>query len=298
MNCRLSIGIVTYLRRFETYFKPLIRKISFLFPDYDTVVFVNGHFDKQRQIQYLRDLTAFLRKYPGIRYVTYEDHQALARGWNWLVMMAKCDRILILNDDVSFNAEFRYNLEHLPSVPDVFTINGSFSHFVISKNVIRQVGWFDERFVGVGDEDSDYILRLAMKGVELPNLHIRGLFNYIARDDQCGWSNISGVVHGKYSEINRECLKKKWSRSDYGPVPSNSAFQVIYKGEVWNAALNEPPDAMPEYYPMTCLDAGEPLTRGGMFCVSIIPKTVGFLSFLYWTMRMKLGSWLRTQSQP
>ena len=164
---KCSIGIVTYLGRFETYFKPLIRKIHFLFPDYDIIVFINGHYDTIKQIQYLKDVTYFLRKYPNIRYVTNLEHQPLARGWNWLVFMAKNQKILILNDDVSFNWEFRHNLERLPSVPDIFTLNGSWSHFVISKEIIRKVGWFDERFYGVGDEDIDYKFRLSMSEINL-----------------------------------------------------------------------------------------------------------------------------------
>jgi hypothetical protein len=252
-----SIGIVTYLARFETYFKPLIRKLYFLFPDYDINVFINGHYDTVKQIQYLRDVTCFLRKYPSICYVTNWEHQSLARGWNWLVLMARCERVIILNDDISFSGEFRHQLERRRCLPEIFTFNGSFSHFVISKEIIRKVGWFDERFLGVGDEDSDYICRLARKGIPLGDVCIHGLHNYVASPDDPSWAQLSSAIHGKYSQINRDFLMKKWWRSDYGPVPQEGSFKVRYHEHEWDAALNAEVEEMPEYYPMECLQASD-----------------------------------------
>jgi len=250
-NC--SIGVVTYLGRFESYFQPLIRRLHFLFPDYDINVFINGHYDTVKQIQYLKDITCFLRKYPAIRYVTNLEHQPLARGWNWLVFMAKNDRILILNDDVSFNWEFRHNLENLPSVPHIFTLNGSWSHFVISKDIIRKVGWFDERFLGVGDEDGDYICRLAMEGLPLKNISVRRLNNYVASQEDAGWANFSNIVNEKYSQINREFFLKKWYHSAFDEVPIEGSIPLIFDGGSYRIALREGCDDMPEYYPMTVL---------------------------------------------
>jgi len=292
-NC--SIGIVTYLGRFETYFKPLIRKLHFLFPDYDIIVFINGHYDTVKQIQYLKDVTYFLRKYPNIRYVTNLEHQALARGWNWLVFMAKNDRILILNDDVSFNWEFRHNLESLPSVPDIFTLNGSWSHFVISKDIIREVGWFDERFYGTGDEDYDYKFRLAMSEINLIDIIINGLHNFVAPIGDAGWANVSNVIHEKYSEINRDFLKKKWLISNHKNKVDKTLSIYCYPEE-WEIGLNPELEITPEYYPLRCLEVqnGKFIKFSfNIFLAKNFAKIMSLSNTFYWTSRRFLGAWVR-----
>ena len=195
-----TIGVVTYLGRFEKYFQPLIRRLHFLFPDYEINVFINGHHDNFLQSGYLRKATAFLQQYPNVRYLTNLSHRSLACGWNRLILMANRDRVLILNDDVFPEMEFRYNLERLENPPDIFTINESFSHFLITKDIVRRVGWFDERFLGIGHEDWDYICRMALQGITPQTVLVHGLINYVAPPTMASWAKISDVVHGKYSQ--------------------------------------------------------------------------------------------------
>lgn len=257
MTSRLSIGVVTYAARFEPYFKPLVRQLHAAFPDYDIIVFINGHYDAPMQIAYLREVTSFLRGYPEIRYVTHEQHQPLARGWNWLAMMAESDRVLILNDDVTVRPLFRYELERLRSMPVFFMINNSWSHFCITKALIRRVGWFDERFVGVGDEDGDYMCRLAHEGVPIANVPMRGIGNIIAAQDNAGWRNLSGLVNGKYAQVNRQVFIEKWYHSQFEPVPDDGSFVLRYKDEEYRVALKEPAGSMPQFYPMDVLDRAQ-----------------------------------------
>jgi hypothetical protein len=294
MSIECSIGVVTYFGRFESYFKPLIKKLSFLFPDYDINVWINGHHDTVKQVKYLREVTAFLRNYCNIRYVTNLEHQPLARGWNWLILMSRCGHVLIFNDDVSVDWEFRHRLEHLHRAPKIFTLNNSWSHFVISKKIVRAVGWFDERFLGIGDEDGDYMCRLAMQGIPLGNIAIHGLHNFMAPQDDAGWAPLSGAIHGKYSRINREFLMKKWWRSDYGLVPKKGSFKVRYHEAEWDVALNTDLEGMPEYYPLECLQASENGKPGRRYSVAtLLAQTCSWAHSLYWRLRLTAGGWLR-----
>lgn len=291
-NC--SIGIVTYLGRFAEYFQPLIRRLQSIFPDYDLNVFLNGHYDQAKQIQYLREATAFLRSYPAVRYVTNWEHQPLARGWNWLVLMARGEQVLILNDDVDFTWEFRHHLEHLRGLPGIFTLNGSFSHFVISKEIIRQVGWFDERFLGIGWEDTDYICRLAGQGIPLGDIAIPGLANYVAPQKECAWAPQSGTASGKYAQMNLELFLKKWHHSDYGPVPEEGSFKVDYFGYQWSAALIEGTEAMPQFYPLDCLgqSSGHLAGFGARLC-GRGARALSWLESWYWRVRLAAQAGLR-----
>jgi len=255
MGTNFSIGVVTYLGRFESHFRRLIRDLNFAFPDCDINVFINGHYDSVKQIEYIRKVTSFLRQYNNIKYVTHERHQPLARGWNWLVMMSGNDKILILNDDITVRPGFRYEIrDKLASSPDFFTINGSWSHFMISKEIVRKVGWFDERFIGVGDEDGDYMCRLAMYGIPIKSVAIPGIDNHVAEQNDCGWANFSSVIDGKYAQVNRDFFVKKWFHSGFEAVPKPH-FILQYKTESYEVALKEPIDEMPLYYPAGVLDS-------------------------------------------
>ena len=293
-NC--SIGIVTYLGRFETYFKPLVKKLHWVFPDYDINVFINGHYDTARQIQYLKDVTCFLQKYPNIRYVTNLEHQSLARGWNWLILMAQCERVMVLNDDVSFNCELRHNFEGILQFPEICTLNGSWSHFIISKSMIKKLGWFDERFLGIGDEDYDYIFRLALKGIPLGNISIQGLHNHMAPPTEASWANISGIVHGKYSTINRDFLRKKWLISEHQSASNNYSMKVMCHYEEWEIGINENIEEAPEYYPKEVLNYKNIDKIENNYIIVILTsfaKICSFVNFIYWAARRGLGIFLR-----
>jgi len=207
-----SIGVVTYVARYEKYFIPLIKQLTSIFPDKEIICAINGHPDNSLQIEYLKNVTAFLKQFPNVKYITHEIHQPIARCWNWLALMSFSPAILILNDDIKVNLLFRKDFEKIfTENQDFFVINSSWSHFLISKNIIKEIGWFEERLLGSGDEDGDYIARMAIKDREVTNKLCRGIINYVAEQKNAGWKNISGVGHGKYSDINKEFMIKKWS---------------------------------------------------------------------------------------
>jgi hypothetical protein len=296
MAFRFSIGVVTYLGRFETYFKSLLRQLNFIFPDYDIIVFLNGHHNLDKQIDYLQKATSLLVQYPRVRYLTNISHQPLARAWNWLILMAACEHILILNDDVTLNLEFRHNLEKLDSVPQICTINKSWSHFLISKEVVKQVGWFDEGLAGMGYEDYDYIFRLARRGIMVKNLAVHGVLSYIAPSTDASWAAISEVVAGKYSKVNYDYFMKKWSWSEYGEVPASKAFKVLYEpyGQEWLVSLHEPLSPREDCYPRESLRYRAPPARGIPLSIKgIAAQMLSFINSSYWSCRLALAAYLR-----
>jgi hypothetical protein len=168
--------------------------------------------------------------------------------------MSSLPWVLILNDDIYCDLEFRYHLEKLEDLPTIFTLNGSFSHFVINKEVISRVGWFDERFIGVGWEDGDMICRLAFRGVPLEHIPLEGLRNYVAGQKDTGWAKKSTAIYHKYAGVNLEVFKKKWWHSHWSPVPQKGAFKISYCGDEWTVAPNDALGEMPFYYPLSCLE--------------------------------------------
>jgi hypothetical protein len=293
-NC--SIGIVTYLGRFDKYFKPLMKQLHLLFPDYDINVFINGHYDTLKQAQYLKAVTAFLQNYPNTCYLTNIEHQSLARAWNWLVLMARCNRVLLLNDDVSFKLSFRYYLEKLQPIPEIFTLNKTWSHVVVSKDIIRKVGWFDERFMGVGFEDTDYVIRLARKGIPLEDREIHGLLNLhdgLALPEDTGWADISGLTLGKYSQINWEFFKKKWGVGEGNPESDSGGITIPAVGVAWHLKPDAAMQEVPEFYPLDSLNqAGGRKLGPGMRVRGKVAQAVSWLGSKYWQARLAVGAWL------
>jgi hypothetical protein len=297
MYRKLSIGVVTYLGRFETYFKPLIRKLYFLFPDYDIVVFINGHYDTMNQIRYLRNVTSFLSNFPTIRYVTNLEHQSLAAGWNWLLMMARCDRVLILNDDVSFKWSFRYYLENLQQIPEIFTLNKIWSYVVVSKDIIQKVGWFDERYRGTGYEDTDFVIRLALKGIAMEDRRIHGLENIhdcLSPLEDVGWAKISGPTFHNRSELNRQFFMEKWGIINPGEKTETEAMKIYAVGNEWLLQPHKALQEATEFYPMGCLD-NSPFHQPSMGARirGHLVKTLSYLNSIYWQIRLTLGAWCR-----
>lgn len=215
-NANYSIGIVTYHARFEEYFQPLIKRLVSIFPDHEILVVMNGHPDRDRQIRYLQKATAFLSQLPNVRYLTHLDNQSLSLCWNELVLLANTENLLLLNDDTEVSELFRHELEPYVSTHPLITFNHSWSHFLISKEAVRQAGWFDERFPGVGYEDSDYAYRLSMVSIPIKNVNSHGLRNFVAANPDAGWHKLTRDSSKKHGEVNLPLFQQKWS------IPGNS----------------------------------------------------------------------------
>ena len=271
-----SIGIVTYLGRYETYFQPFMRELVAIFPDREIVVFVNGHYDIVQQTAYLKKVTSFLGMFSNVRYVTHLEHQSLALGWNHLVWMSHHPRVLICNDDLRVDPVFRQHMERgLAEYPDFFVINRSWSHFMIAKDIIRKVGWFDERFKGVGYEDGDYMVRMITAQCPLVSIPCAGVKNIVADQANAGWATQSKVTRGKYSLINEDFFRDKYESNFTGREDRSDdvyAIRFQWNGETLKATLRGGM-ATPEFYPLSILgDTITPIPApAGMRIIGLVP---------------------------
>jgi predicted glycosyltransferase involved in capsule biosynthesis len=233
-----SIGVVTYINRYHTYFKKNIESLRKYFPDKQIICIINGHPDKARHLVYLKEITNWLSGLDNVKYITFEDHQSLAKCWNWILLMSSTESVLFLNDDILVKQSFRQDLEnHFSKNLGFFTINNSFSHFLLSKKVVNKIGWFDERLLGIGQEDGDYLIRLAMGNVELINLPCRDIVNFVAPNSDPGFKNISSTTGGKYSSINREFMEKKWFFNHFTKDEFIPDIEFIWNTEPYKAKL-------------------------------------------------------------
>ena len=247
-----SIGVVTYVNRYHTYFKKNIFNLLKYFPDKQIIVIINGHPNKVNNIAYLKEITQWLSSL-NVQYITFEDHQPLAKCWNWLLLMSNSPRNLFLNDDILIHEKFRHDFEnHLVLNNDFFAINNSFSHFILSKKIVKQVGWFDERFLGIGEEDGDYLMRMSKAGIELKNLHCRDIINFVAQGLDPSFRDISSN-NGKYSSVNREFLGEKWFFNHINTEDFNYDIKFKWNDEEYLVKLKKGMET-PVFYDFSLLD--------------------------------------------
>lgn len=258
-----SIGVVSYHARFDTFFKPLTNRLTSIFPDKEIICVINGHPNRTLQISYLDKVTTFLKQFRNVRYVTYDQHQSLAKCWNQLVILSDTQKTLIMNDDTQVTELFRQEFESKVLHKETSTINHSWSHFLVSKAIIKKTGWFDERLLGVGHEDADFALRMIVAGVEVDDTQCLGLSNFVAQQEDSGWKDISKQSAGnKYSQINLDFFKTKWITDNIDPTAQGLKYTYAWNGSIlrFSPITDEP---TPMFYEFTCLDKEPEKTEAG-----------------------------------
>jgi hypothetical protein len=260
-NVDYSIGIVTYVERFEKSFKRLAIELSKQFPEVEKNAVINGFPDKVKQLRYIKEVTEFLYDCGFKHVVTYEDHQSLAKGWNTLLIMSNAPKVLILNDDCEVGTNFRNEFESQRSNHEWLFLNESFSHFMTSKAVIKKIGWFDERFLGIGHEDGDYARRCAVAGFEYDvGIICPSLKNLQIKEEYVSYTTKASERSGNYSQFNEKYFKKKWRHAD-GPRKGYTLIPIRHL----NAYAGLPPGKnsyckqrwgmdTPIFYPFDILD--------------------------------------------
>ena len=205
-----TIGIVTYVVRFEM-FKALLKRMRNAFPHSRIVVAVNGYYQPDRQRAYLARMKAFTDSYSNFELIPHTRPQSLCKLWNELILASQTEKIFIVNDDIDIAPHFASALCTSGILEkQIAIINESWSHFLISKHTIAQVGWFDERLFGVGGEDWDYEARLAFAGVALDNFRLKGILNLSIYTSDFSFGASVERVEKKYTLSSARFLWRKW----------------------------------------------------------------------------------------
>lgn len=215
-----TVSVVTYAKRFDEWLKPLLKEIHTQRPNVEVILSVNGernHFDQV----YRRKMLELVAEYPNVYPIFYPRFRSLSRIWNLAVQASPAENTLLLSDDISIEKGFfdEYEKVTLPS----FSINLSFSAVSINKQELIDANWFEERYLGIGWEDGEFMERYKqVKNLtEFPNANIESCKNvdnpaffkvhnpklseYIKNEKP--EDRIAGqkrdLKHGRYSEFNR-----------------------------------------------------------------------------------------------
>lgn len=214
-----SIVITTFDKRFQEFLIPLITNIKQERPAVEIIVTANGSCKASFNEDYRRQLLSFLAQQPNCFPIVFPNFQSLAKMWNRGILTATHEQVLVLNDDLNIpsgvKGGFFDKLESLlHSHPGTFKINGSFSHYVISKKELIEVGFFDERLLGLGEEDGDFYWRYHEKySREIPSIDLPSIDNI--NSDVADEGYTKGIRTA--AKFNREFIKKtKYKKTIWG----------------------------------------------------------------------------------
>ncbi len=239
-----SIGMVTYVVRFKI-FKKNFMNLHKNFSDVPIIICVNGYYDKNKQEQYLVNINNFLKKFENVTVVTHVEPQALSKLWNQIILYSKTEKFFIFNDDIEFSPYTRRSLLNSSILQyNICTINSSWSHFLLSKNVVKKVGWFDERLFGVGGEDWDYEARLAFAEIETHMIKSKQLLNKSILTKDFSYGKEIDVVEGKYTKSSSDFLFRKWEVT----TKEDKESKYLWERYIKPIKGMETPNFYPDYF--------------------------------------------------
>jgi hypothetical protein len=220
---RISIGITTFGARFERYFVPLLSRIKEYAPECEVVVAVNGEHRQPFGDEYRRQILEFIARHRHVFPVVFPQFRGLAKLWNSIVIHASHDHVLLLNDDIMINgAGFLEDicLAIRKNHGRTFLINRSWSHFLVSREELDELGYFDERLLGIGEEDGDMTWRYIQRyGNPITNVRMKGFVNY-AEETVNSYKPVNIQSHSgtKYSLFNRRFIFSEKYEPDPGGI--------------------------------------------------------------------------------
>lgn len=213
----MSICLVTFKERRELI-KTLIPRIREVIPsDVDIILAVNGNFEEDMPDDYRSEMLQLSMSHKNVYPIICADFMSLSKLWNTLVLFSKTEYNFIMTDDLVISNPDVYKITSdytERSGEQFFTINGGFSHFVLTKTFLHQIGYFDERLLAYGEEDGDLVHRyIKMFDRQVPTLPIQGFYNGAAY--HLKMKNTDNHVDNKPT-VNREIIKIKYADDPTG----------------------------------------------------------------------------------
>lgn len=240
----ISIGITTFENRFHAYFVPLLNKIREYDTETEIIVAINGEHKQEFSEEYRENILQFLATQEKIFPVMFPRFRGVAKLWNTIIINATHDHILILNDDIDITDQnflkiIKENIRK--NKTKSFTINNSWSHFLLNRDEIDYLGYFDERLLGIGEEDGDIIWRYFQEFRKLIANFSMKCFKNFADESVHSYKPLNIKCHSntKYSLFNRNFMFKQKYTKDTSGIKGIFDYPVTMKDQGPPQYVNE-----------------------------------------------------------
>jgi len=243
-----KIVIVTFSKRFFTNCLPLIKELRASGINQEIYVGINGDngmsYDPTLRTKFLQEISVI----PNVNPVSFGSFQGLSLIWNRCIQAADSEIVIVLNDDLIVERDYVVaTLDKMTGVAKsrgICLLNSGWSHFAISTKVFQEIGWFDEKLLGIGEEDSDLTFRyedfFGFSCFE-NSIHEKGLIH----DSSSVFDSNLAKGKGKYSLFNWIYIELKYnfgkgSISGMFDRPATKQFVDVnqYPNFDWNQSLS------------------------------------------------------------
>jgi len=238
-----SIVLSSFFLNFESSIKPIIKYLSDIKLNNEVYLTVNFGFKEFDKSDFRRNLIEFLIPYNNIFVSINLNFTGLSKLWNRAISNCSNDWVLILNDDITIKSSLegffeKINLIITKKKYDLILFNNSFSCFLINKNVFEKVGFFDERLVGMGEVDIDFLFKYhkkynaSIKSFPFNELRFLKINEYDFLDEK-EIANSLEKNSNPYSGYNSGFLMEKYIKSDEG-INGPFSEKYLMKDEEYN----------------------------------------------------------------
>jgi glycosyltransferase involved in cell wall biosynthesis len=213
-----TIAITTFSKRYN-FLEETLKKVREFNVESDVIICINGEKDADFNEEYRKKVLNLCSSYDRVFPIFFIELRGLSKMWNTCIIHSSTDDVLILNDDIEIHSGkiFSFTHSHIQKYGEEYKgltkFNSTFSYFLVNKGLMDEVGYFDERLLGFGEEDGDITHRLLSMNKGVSDVFVSGLKNIVStvRHE----SVARGV--GKYSRFNRSFIQnQKYKASDNG----------------------------------------------------------------------------------
>jgi hypothetical protein len=213
----------------------------------EIIVGINGDFNSSFDMELRRKFLFELAKYSGVSPVCFSTFRGLSVVWNRSIISGDSAITVVLNDDLIVNRKSVLStLEILAKgavESGICLLNLSWSHFAISSSVFNDIGYFDERLLGIGEEDPDMTYRFeSFYGFTPPTISADGFIH----DSSDEFDPHIKPGKGKYSLFNWVFIEKKYAfgtgrQSRMFDLPGELVLEdlPLYPAELWRLRLQK-----------------------------------------------------------
>jgi hypothetical protein len=218
-------------------------------PDVDKVVFVNAQHKTGLDQNYRRDILHFAAECPNTYLIMTPMVRGLAYMWNTCFNHTNTPYILNLNDDITVLDGFFDHYEAMIAKnsemgDESFRINYSFSHFSLHRDDLFKIGYFEERLLGFGEEDGDWLWRWEVCNNK--TMRVFGTNKLVNHIDNSTTNSENMVKHaGKYSKFNSDWLYSNKYQPNH-PIDPSRPQAVSMFGKPVQMRLDA---HTPDFYP-------------------------------------------------
>lgn len=204
----VSFVIPTFRDRLADFTTPLVTSLVEIFPMSRIVIVLNGEANPSEVDQYRSDFVREMSWFPSVRILDLSRFYGLSHNWNLGIRTTGRFKNIVLNDDLlpfprSAKGDVRSLIQALDTSPLVLAPN--FSSFGITRDCLVAVGWFDERLVGFGGEDADFLTRYVQTYDSPPTVMEAPSIQHVS-DTSGQRASAEPRKASKYSNANLELL--------------------------------------------------------------------------------------------